>query len=253
MKNIRILFITIILIIMVGCDKKEATSSRPISVYDTNQYQLYKQVFSLIVKSDRRNAHFIEEVDQGNTKYWKYGIDDIIVKVEVIDDLKAKYTILKKEEELHSFIIADQGNPIGITISYVDITKDGNNDIVVIGEPPGGTLPNPRWIYVYDIKNATKIDVFNDMGGLTEEQRTQLGGLLDEEFNKLFPKYNIANNTGGHPYTDEDGNLYYYTGIFGESDFEDLGGMIILFVYDSENGTFNVSDFLHIPNYVYNE
>lgn len=166
--------------------------------------------------------------------------------------MNADYKVFCDKEPVFNILLRNiNRSPTEISVYYVDITEDGRKDIVMIGEPPSGTNPSPYWSYAYDMFKKKELSLFDAVSGdLTEKQKVQLETLLkeDKEFQALFPDYSYLGGT--RPYVDEFGKVYYELAIWGDDINMNLGQMLILFDYNSEEGEFDVVDFLYIPHLV---
>lgn len=246
--RIRIIIALIITsVLLTGCEI-ENTGKR-VWVYETNQYQVYKQMKLLIANSDGANATLVIEGTDGHSESWILEIEDIKVKVQTGENCMVECTILIDEKEVHSFQINGGSDMVGLKVEYVDITKDGSRDVVIIGEPPHGTRAGSYWLFAYDKKNDCNIEVFEDGNKLTDLQMSQLDECCDEEFFKLFPNYVGADLATGEHFVDEFGNLYYEIAIWDESG-KNMGNMIIFFTYDKKEKRFDVADMIYMPRYV---
>lgn len=253
MRKLKALLLITVMLICVGCGKHDRDPLQGVWVFDTDQYPVFKQLTMLIANDDSRRAVPTEQPGKEQQEYRIYEIDDIKVRVDKINEFyDAKYTIYQNNVEIHNFTITRQGNPFGVTISYVDINRDNVNDVVVIGEAPNGTLTTPKWICAYDIKSDSEIDIFADSGELTESQIAQVNEFLDKNFNALFPDNTGVDCTAAEPYVDQFGNLYYRIGIYKDF-YQSMGEMLILFSYNADTDSFDVSEVLYMPLYVEEE
>ena len=230
------------------CGPEEEVES--IWVYETNQYQAYKQMKSLIENSDVQNASLVKEGMEEGREFQLYEIENVSVKAQIAEDFTSKYTILIDKKEINDFQISSGGELRRIKVSYVDITEDSEKDVVIVGEPPRGTRAGSHWIYAYDIKNDCCIEIFENGKKLTDLQISQLEELLSKEFYELFPNFMGADVTFGEQHVDKFGNIYYEIAIF-EEDNKNTGNMIIFFTYNKEMKRFDVTDMMYMPFYVF--
>ena len=229
------------------CDVEE---TERVWVYETNQYQAYRQMQLLIANSDDQNASLVTEGIGEGSEFWVFEIEDVSVKTQTEENFITKYTILIDGKDVNSFQISNGGDPNGIEVSYVDITKDGERDVVIVGEPPHGTRTGSYWLYAYDIKNDCCIEVFENSNKLTDVQISQIEGLLNEEFYECFPNFKGVEATSGVQHIDELGNVYYEMAIF-EEYYKSTGRMMIFFTYNREMKRFDATDMMYMPLYVH--
>lgn len=194
-----------------------------------------------------------------NREELRYETKDIQL-VMVNDEEAVKYQVYTDGKEIHQFKRDGQNiesvSMTGITAAaYLDVTQDGVKDIVVIGEPPRGTLTGPHWIYLYDMENRKIISAFDESGALTEKQLDEIGKHLGKEFYETFPESKSleACKQWGQPYVDKFGQLYYQTSIAGENPLTDIGEMLVMFSYDTLKESFEVCDVIYMPRFVEEE
>lgn len=245
------------LVFLVGCGTDNTGES--VGVYETNQYMLYKRVYSLVSQcfDGLERATYVELIES-ESGIWNFESEDISVKAQYGENYyDTEYTILIDGEEVHSFQMPSTSYLNGARVVYVDITDDRSRDIVVVGEPPRGTfLPSDTyWIYAYDVKNNCSIEIFDEGHSLTEVQKSQLEEFCDEEFYEIFPNISdiYREYTNGEQYVDKQGHLYYNIWLFEDSERLDnqVGDMIVFFDYNSEEKRFDVIDMIYMPTYVY--
>ncbi len=247
--KIRVTTITALIIaslLLMGCGT-DHTGER-VWVYETNQYQVYRQVASLIANSEGETAALVMEGIDGQSGVWIFESADNSVKAQTGENFMTEYTILVDKKEVHSFQMPSVDYMIGVKMMYVDITKDRSRDVVIIGEPPRGTRTGSYWLYAYDKKNDCNIEVFENGNSLTDVQASQLNDFYNEEFYELFPDF--AYTECVRQFVDEFGNLYYDIAIWDENDIC-LGDMMIFLTYNKEEKRFDVTDMIYMPWYVW--
>lgn len=186
---------------------------------------------------------------------------DISIKVEILEELWAKYTIYKDSEELHSFEANISQEPPDMLALYVDITQDGSRDIVIIGSlDSGGFEPTP-WTYAYDLKNNERISLFDSDGessSLTEKQRGQVKAILEKDgkLSGLLPDAEMikriwegSHTFGGIPMVDPLGNVYFNFPIRGPLPGVAVdhvyGDALLLLTYNADTKEFDVCDVVY--------
>ncbi len=184
-----------------------------------------------------------------------YGAD-ISIKVELIEELRAKYTIYENNEEVDSFEAFLYASPPNMFALYVDINKDEIRDVVIIGSKNCGGFESTPWTYAYDVKNREQIHVFDVKAGmsdgcLTEKQMEQVKSILNEEENlqKLLSESKILIGDGvlgGIPIVDVCGNVYFDLPIWGTRYHGDVyGRALLLLTYNADTKEFDVCDIVY--------
>ncbi len=217
-------------------------------VYDTNQYQIFRRLESFSMNS-MEHAHIVETENEN-----EYLCESEFINVIAKDDFQhtgiTTYQIYLDGAKIHQFTKKDEFTYL--SIQYVDVTRDGNKDVILVGGPDKGRLMGPDWIYVYDVQNDRTIDIFDESGSLTDEQLKAIETYLDDEFYETFPQFvDIKySKLWGDPCVDGDGNLYYWSAIAGENWLISIGELGVMFFYDKDSESFFVSDVIYMPYYV---
>ena len=185
-----------------------------------------------------------------------YGVD-ISIKVEKIEELKAKYTIYKDNEEVDSFeAFLYHSSPPDMIALYVDINKDGSRDVVIIGSADSGGVEPTPWTYAYDVKNGEQIHMFDvdDKGDgcLTEKQKAQMKSILNEEakLQELLSESKIwiddSTILGGIPIVDACDHVYFELPIRGTRYHAEVcGSVLLLLTYNADTKEFDVCDIVY--------
>lgn len=233
---------------------------------NSDEFQIYKRLNALSWTSveDYPDGRASLTGEEASGSCWKFAFDDeldvalynvdISIKIEMLEELWAKYTIYKDSEELHSFEANISHEPPDMMALYVDITQDGSRDVVIIGSlDSGGFEPTP-WTYAYDLKNNEQISLFDSDGvcsSLTEKQREQAKSVLDkdEKFSKLLPNakiWEVDSTLSGIPMVDALGNVYFDLPIPGERYAADVcGNALLLLTYNADTKEFDVCDIVY--------
>ncbi|MCM1128182.1 MAG: hypothetical protein NC429_17155 [Lachnospiraceae bacterium] len=186
---------------------------------------------------------------------------DISLKVELLGELWARYTVYEDEEEADSFEAFLSSEPPDLKALYIDITDDGSRDVVIIGSTDSGGFEGTPWAYAYDLKNHERISLFgsdaasdtpNHSGCLTEKQTEQMKEIVEKDgrFKELFPggriDYDGRGSLGGIPMVDALGNVYFQIPVWGSDFTADVDGSALLFlVYNADTKKFDVCDILY--------
>lgn len=236
-------------------------------INDSDKANMYQRLTMLIDRStysdglpDYRFSLTREEIPG---VCWVFEIDDeiaaevygadISIKVELIEELRAKYTIYKNNEEMDSFEAFLYASPPDMFALYVDINKDEIRDVVIIGSKNSGGFEPAPWTYAYDVKNREQIHVFDVKDGmsdgcLTENQMTQVKSILDgkEKLQELLSESKIViggDVLGGIPMVDVCGNVYFDLPIWGTRYYADVYGRALLLLnYNADTKEFDVCD-----------
>lgn len=228
------------------------------SVYDTNQYQSYKQFTRFIYEFPPEILEYIGEITVDGIKYNQYGDEDIKIEVISMDSYSENhmqglvdYTVFFRDR---TFSFKEKITPSSesLTIYYVDINKDNTKDIVLKGEPFSGTSINYYWMRTIDLIYMDEIEVFQKEGyvRLTSEQKETLDNMLKEDtkFNEVFPDYEWLGNYA-NTLIDCFGNIYYEIGLGKEITY-DIGNILLLFDYNKITHKYNLVDYDYMPRYV---
>lgn len=289
MKKILCLILLLILFCCSGCGKQEEPilqeepalkgDSMPqeefsLQIGDSDKVNMYQRLTMLIDRStystysdglpDYRISLTREEIPG---VCWIFEIDDeiaveiygadISIKVELIEELRAKYTIYKNNEEVDSFEAFLYASPPDMFALYVDINKDETRDVVIIGSKNGGGFESTPWTYAYDVKNREQIHVFDVKDGmsdgcLTEKQMEQVKTILNEEekLQKLLSESQISIDDsgvlGGIPMVDVCGNVYFDLPIWGTRYHSDVyGRALLILTYNADTKEFDVCDIVY--------
>ena len=262
-----------------GCGKNEDSMSQG-EAQQYDYYYIYNRFTSLISSSVRdypdcwtdRYGGVMNEDSSG--KVWTFEFDDewdveryntdVSIKVEMLEELSARYTVYANGQEVDNFEARLYNEPPDLKAFYVDIT-DGAPDVVIIGSTDSGGFQSAPWVYAYDLENGERIHIFdsyddsyNDSNSqgecsirLTEKQREQAKKLVkgDKGFKKLFPEGNINydnSDFGGVPMLDAEGNVYFEMPIWGNDSIDDVDGTILLLLkYNADTKEFDVYDILY--------
>lgn len=263
----------VILFCCCGCGKQGDSASQKegsqqmLGVNDSCDTQIYRRLCSLI---DRSVSDFPDcwadlTKEDPSGKVWTFEFDDeidaeiynvdISIKVELLEELSAKYTVYENGEEVDGFEAFTVHKPPDLKALYVDITQDGSKDVVIIGSQDSGGFEATPWTYGYDLKNRERIPIFDSQdisGCLTKKQLAQVKAILegDGKFKELFPNGKIADDDngslGGIPMVDADGNVYFEMPIWGNDFAADVdGNLLLLLTYHADTKEFDVCDIVY--------
>lgn len=272
-KRLRVVIIIIIAIIIgialffVGSKniKKASTKNNMAEnsqkwVYDTNQYQSYKQFTRFISEFSPGVLENKGEISIDDIDYYLYGYEDITVKVISPDSYYEKNMqgpvnyIVTYQDKTFTFQENIPLHPEDVIIYYVDINKDNSKDIIIKGAPYSGTNSAYYWMRAVNLKYMEEIEVFKttDSVRLTSEQSDTVNKMLENDikFQSIFPDYEWMGNYS-NPLVDYFGNIYYEIGI-GKELVDDLG-KILLFDYNRITHKYDLVDYEYIPRYVFVE
>ena len=230
-------------------------------VYDTNQYQSYKQFTRFISEFSPETLENKEGISIDDTDYYQYGNEDINVKVISPDSYYEKNMqgpvdyIVTYRDKTFTFQEDIPLHPEDVIIYYVDINKDSIKDIIIKGAPYSGTNSAYYWMRAINLKLMKEIEVFKttDTVRLTTEQSDTLNKMLEKDikFQSIFPDYEWIGNYS-NPLVDYFGNIYYEIGI-GKELANDLGNVLLFFDYNKIKHKYDLVDYEYIPRYVYED
>ena len=257
MKKKLIILFFILTLGCIGCNtqsesgeevRETEVEKERVMVYDTNQYQIFRRLHSYsmdymgyanVVKTENENEYFCESE-----------FINVIAKDDFQNTGITTYQIYLDGAKIHQFTKEDVFTYL--SIHYVDVTSDGNKDVILVGGPNRGTNVGPHWMYVYDVQNDRTIDIFDKSGSLTNEQLKAIETYLDDEFYETFPEFVDIHYSRqwGRPCVDVYGRLYYWSAIAGEDPLMNIGDLGVMFSYDKDSESFFVSDVIYMPYYV---
>ncbi|MCM1385585.1 MAG: hypothetical protein NC094_13745, partial [Bacteroidales bacterium] len=276
MKKILCFTLLLLLSCYYGCGKREESETQGEAPRDDGY--VYDRLFSLIEQSVSDSHHFttafwndgglLEEDPSGEA--WTFTFDDeldagISIRVEKLEDYWwcARYMVYEDGKEVDGFEASLGYDPPPLEAYYVDITGDGNGDLVINGNKLYRAMHATPWVYAYDLQNRERISVFDtgcidniDVrdgdGGLTEKQTEQMKALVEKDgrFQELFPDGELAYDGGfsicSEPIVDADGKVYFCAPIWGNDFTGDVDGSILLFLtYNADTKEFDVCDILY--------
>ena len=228
-------------------------------VYDTNQYQSYKQFTRFIHEFPPEALEYIGIITIDDTEYYQYGNEDIKIEVISKDSYNEKklkgpvdYTVSYRgrtftfQEDIPQY-------PENIMIYYVDINKDSTKDIVIKGALYSGSNIAYYWMRAVNLIYMEELEVFktDDLIRLTIEQSDTLNKMLEEDikFQSIFPDYEWMGNYA-NIMVDCFGNIYYEIGL-GKELSNDIGKILLLFDYNKMKHNYDLVDYEYIRNYVF--
>lgn len=232
----------LLILLSCGCGAEEEPASKTL-VYDTNKYLTYKRMLLLAANSYEWDSSLFQNTSEGT---WLYETENMSLEITEQEN-SAEYKITLDNSVLVKVSRDFVDNSTGIVMYYTDINNDKSPDVILVGEPPRGTLTGPYWTYAYDIKNKTEINLFDESGKLTELQKQQLDGLLTKDFYEIFGK--DISFEGGHPYIDSFGNIYYEIAVMTKNT-TNTGEALLHLSYDAETKTFQVMELQYMPRYI---
>jgi hypothetical protein len=228
------------------------------SVYDTNQYQSYKQFIRLINEFPPEALEYKGEISIDDTDYYQYGNEDIKVKVISPDSYDEKNMqgavdyIVSYRDKTFTFQENIPLHPEDVIIYYVDINKDSTKDVIIKGAPYSGTNSAYYWMRAVNLIYMEEIEIFKttDSVRLTADQSDTLNKMLEEdmEFQSIFPDYEWMGSYA-NTLVDCFGNIYYEIGIGKEISY-DIGYLLLLFDYHKITHKYDLVDYEYIPRYV---
>ena len=229
------------------------------SVYDTNQYQSYKQFTRFIYEFPPEALEYKGEISIDGTDYCQYGNEDIIVKVISPDTYFKKdmrglvdYTVSYRNE---TFTFQDKipQYPEDLIVYYVDINKDNTKDVIIKCTPYRGSNIAYYWMRAVNLIRMEEIEIFkaDDFVRLTTDQSDTLNKMLEEDtkFQSLFPDYEWLGNYA-NTMVDCFGNIYYEVGMGKEISYG-IGQLLLLFDYNKITRKYDLVDYEYIPEYVF--
>lgn len=270
MKKILCFILLMVLSCFCGCGKQEDSSLQgeiqqddayirrilPLIDMSVSDFpDCWTDCFGERMKADPSGKAWMFEFDDELDVYI-YNVD-ISINVEMLEELRARYTICENGEEVDSFEAFLSSRPPDLQALYVDITDDGSRDVVIIGSTDSGGFEGTPWVYAYDLKNRERISLFdsdekNDSGYLTEKQTKQMKEIVERDgrFKELFLggeiDYDRRGNLGGIPMVDALGNVYFQIHVWGSDFLSDVDGNALLFLdYNAETKEFDVSEILY--------
>jgi len=230
-------------------------------VYDTNQYQAYKQFTSLIGNFPPETLEYIGDISRDNADYHQYGNEDITVEVMTVHSyleqnnqgpVKPVDYVVSYQGKTFTFQELPPAYATSVTIYYVDINKDDSKDLVIEGSPYSGTNSAYYWLRAVNLVDMEEIEVFEiaDSIRLTTDQLDTLDKMLekDMEFQRLFPDYEWLGNYA-HFKVDCFGNIYYEIGL-GKEINHGIGFILLLFDYNKTTLKYDLVDYVYMPDYV---
>lgn len=226
-----------------------------VSVYETAEYQIYKQFSQLISNSHPEQMEYLGEVTVDDVYYYQYKIEDITLSVMSPTNKKIEYEveyIISYKDNKLTFQNLYPRFPEDVSFYYVDINKDQKKDIVAIGSPHSGTNNTYYWLYAIDLTIMDEIPVIElKEQFITSLQNEQLKNMLDNDklFQSIFPDMERMDYVT-IPYVDFSGNIYYKLGI-GKDLTHTLGEIIVLLNYNKETRNFDVVDYIYMPDYIF--
>lgn len=242
-----VLFLLLIVSFITGCGQKPAET---VWVYDTNQYQVYRRLSVLCANAIPDGQ--ITEISENELTYRGEQIS-LSIKTEGEETVFTAHT---EDGQLHKFTFNERpaGEILntGIKAAYVDVTGDGNKDIIVMFSPIRGTFTGPGGAYLYDVAEDKELKLLDNNLYLSEEMLEDIEMLLNEDFYDSFPEFGDVKglNAGGMLYADDFGNLYYETCVTDKTAQKELGAMMLFLTYEKETGEFSVSDIMYMPYYI---
>lgn len=244
MKKICAVLSTLIVLLSCGCGAEEEPASKTL-VYDTNKYLTYKRMLLLASNSYEWDSSRFQNTGEGT---WLYETENMSLEITEEENC-VEYEIFLDNSVLVRVSRDFVDNPTGVVMYYTDINNDKSPDVILIGEPPRGTLTGPYWTYAYDIKNKTEINLFDESGELTELQKQQLDKLLTKDFYEVFGNRDDISFEGGHPYIDSFGNIYYEIAVMTKIT-TNTGEALLHLSFDAETDTFQVMELQYMPRYI---
>lgn len=230
-------------------------------VYDTSQYQAYKQFVKYIYDFPPENLDYQGKFVCDGLEYNQYGNEDIKIQVITMESYtqnhmqgKVDYKVIYRDKS-YTFKEDLTQYPEGLVIYYVDINKDKTKDLIIKGEPNSGTSSAYYWMRAIDLIYMEEINIFeNDNHDgtirLTSDQIDTLNIMLEEdiEFNQTFPDFQWFGNYA-NTLVDYYGNIYYEVGL-GKGIAHDIGKILILLDYNKLTKKYDPVDYIYMPNYV---